>query len=103
MEYSNDMQDVYKNPGKKCKVLIVSDDMTADMTNNKKLKPIVTELLIRGRKLNISIVFITQSYLRVQKGLRIILQTRLLLKFQINDNFRKLLQITHQILTLKIL
>ena len=103
MEYSKDMQDVYKNPGKKCKVLIVSDDMTADMTNNKKLKPIVTELLIRGRKLNISIVFITQSYLRVQKGLRIILQTRLLLKFQINDNFRKLLQITHQILTLKIL
>ena len=63
MEYSNDMQDVYKNiedynQGKKCKVLIVFDDMIADMTNNKKLNPIVTELLIRGRKLNISIDFI---------------------------------------------
>ena len=39
---------------------IVFDDMIADMINNKKLNPIVTELFIRGRKLNISIVFITQ-------------------------------------------
>ena len=58
------MQDVYKNiedynPGKKRKVLIIFDDMIADMINNKKLNPIVTELFIRGRKLNISIVFIT--------------------------------------------
>ena len=58
------MQDVYKNiedynPGKKCKVLIILDDMIADAINNKKLNPIVTELFIRGRKLNISIVFIT--------------------------------------------
>ena len=64
MEYSNDMQDVYKNikdynPGKKRKILIVFDDMIADIINNKKLNPIVTELFIRGRKLNISIVFIT--------------------------------------------
>ena len=64
MEYSNDMQDVYKNieyynPGKKRKILIVFDDMIADMINNKKLNPVVTELFIRGRKLNISIVFIT--------------------------------------------
>ena len=70
MEYSNDMQDVYKNiedynPIKKCKVLIVFDDMIADMINNNKLNPIVTELFIRGRKLNISIVFITQSYFKV--------------------------------------
>ena len=60
MEYLNDMQDVYKNieeynPGKKCKVLIVFDDMIADMINNKKLNPIVTELFIRDRKLNIFI------------------------------------------------
>ena len=41
--------------------------MIADMVNNKKLKPVVTELFIRGRKLNISIVFITQSYFRVPK------------------------------------
>ena len=66
MEYSNDMQDVYKNiedynPGKKRKVLTLFDDMIADMINNNKLNQIVTELFIRGRKLNISIVFITQS------------------------------------------
>ena len=70
MEYSNDMQDVYKNvedynPIKKRKVLIIFDDMIADMINNNKLNAIVTELFIRGRKLNISIVFITQSYFKV--------------------------------------
>ena len=68
MESSNDMEDVYKNienynAGKKRKILIVFDDMIADMINNKKLDPVVTELFIRGRKLNTSIVFITQSYL----------------------------------------
>ena len=64
MGYSNDMQDVYKNiedynPIKKRNVLIAFDDMIADMINNNKLNSIVTELFIRGRKLNISIVFIT--------------------------------------------
>ena len=76
MEYSNDMQDVYKkieeyNPVKKCKVLIVFDDMIADMIINKKLNSIVTGLFIRGRKLNISIVFITQSYFKVPKDVRL--------------------------------
>ena len=76
MEYSNDMQDVYKNiedsnPIKKRKILIVFDDMIADMINNDKLNPIVTELFIRGRKLNISIVFITQSYFKVPKDVRL--------------------------------
>ena len=52
---------------KKRKILIVFDDINADMINNNKLNPIVTELFIRGRKLNISIVFITQSYLKCQK------------------------------------
>ena len=75
MEYSNDMQDVYKNiedynPIKKRKVLIVFDDMIADMISNK-LNPIVTELFIRGKKLNISIVFITQSYFKVPKDVRL--------------------------------
>ena len=64
MEYSNDMQYVYKNienynPGKKRKILILFDDRIADMINNKKLNPVVTKLFIKGRKLNISIVFIT--------------------------------------------
>ena len=76
MEYSNDMQDVYKNiedynPIKKRKVLIIFDDMIADMINNNKLNPIVTELFIRGRKLNISIAFITQSYFKVSKDVRL--------------------------------
>ena len=76
MEYSNDMQDVYKNiedynPGDKRKILIVFDDMTAGMINNKKLNPVVTELFIRCRKLNISIVFVTQSYLKVPKDVRL--------------------------------
>ena len=76
MEYSNDIQDVYKyieeyNLGKKRKVLIVFDDMTADMINNKKLNPIVTALFIRGRKLNISIDSIAQSYFKVPKEVRL--------------------------------
>ena len=76
MEYSNDMSDVYKNIedynlNKKHKVLIVLDDMIADMINNKRLNPIVTELFIRGRKLNISIVFVTQSYFKVSKDVRL--------------------------------
>ena len=70
------MQDVYKNiedynPGKECKILIVFDDMIADMINNKKLHSIITELFIRGRKLNISIVFIMQSYFKVPKDVRL--------------------------------
>ena len=70
------MQDVYKNiedynPGKERKILIVFDDMIADMINNKKLNSIVTELFIRGRKLNISIVLITQSYFKVPKDVRL--------------------------------
>ena len=76
MEYSNDMQDVYKNiedynPIKKRKVLIIFDDMIADMISNNKRNPIVTELFIRGRKLNISTVFITQSYSKVPKDVRL--------------------------------
>ena len=70
------MQDVYKNIeeynlGKKCKVLIVFDDMIADMINNKKLDLVVTELFIRDKKLNISIIFITQSYFKVPNEVRL--------------------------------
>ena len=45
--------------------------MIADMINNKKLNSIVTELFIRGRKLNISLVFITQSYFKIPKDVRL--------------------------------
>ena len=70
------MYDTYKNindynPDKENKVLIVFDDMIADMINNKKLNSIVTELFIRGRKLSISLVFITQSYFKVPKDFRL--------------------------------
>ena len=76
IEYSNDMQDVYKNIDeynidKERKILIVFDDMIADIINSKKLDSIVTELFIRGRKLNISLVFITQSYFKVPKDVRL--------------------------------
>ena len=67
IEYPNDMRNVYKNinhynSDKENKILIVFDNMIADMIQNKKLNSIVTELFIRGRKLNVSLVFITQSY-----------------------------------------
>ena len=57
------------NPEKKRKILIVFDDMIADMINNKELNPMVTELFIRGKKSKISIAFITYSYLKWQKML----------------------------------
>ena len=70
------MDDIYinieeYNPNKKRKMLIVFDDMIADMFSNKKLNLIVTELFVRGRKLNISLVFITQSFLAVAKNIRL--------------------------------
>ena len=66
IDYSNDMHNVYENiddynPDKQNNLLTVFDDMIADMIHNKKLKSIVSELFMRGRKLNISLVFITQS------------------------------------------
>ena len=70
------MQDAYKsieeyNADRNCKVLIVFDDMIADMTSNKKLNQILTKISIRRRKLNISTAFITQSYLAVPKDVRL--------------------------------
>ena len=76
IEYSNDMCNVYRNinyynPDKENKILIVFDDMIADMIQNKKLNSIVTELFLRGRRLNISLAFITQSYFKVPKDVRL--------------------------------
>ena len=70
------MQDVYQNineynEDKERKILIVFDDMIADVINNKKVNSIVADLFIRGRKLNISLVFITQSYFKVPKDVRL--------------------------------
>ena len=58
------------NPDKENRILIIFD-MIADMIHNKKLNSIVPELFIRGRKLNISLVFITQSYFKVPKDVRL--------------------------------
>ena len=68
------MHDVYKNidyynPDKENKILIVFNKIIADMIYNKKLDSTVTELFIRETKLNISLAFITQSYLKFQKML----------------------------------
>ena len=70
------MDDIYKNieecnPNKKRKISIVSDDVIAYMVTNKKLNKIVTELFARGRKLNTSLAFITQSYFTVPKSIRL--------------------------------
>ena len=64
------MDNIYKNieeykPNKKSKILIVFDDMTADILSNKNLNPTVTKLFIRSRKVNVPLIFITQSYLVV--------------------------------------
>ena len=73
IEYSNDMHDVYKdineyNTNKECKILIVFDDMIAGMINNKNLNSIMTELC---GKSNISLVFVTQSYFKFPKDVRL--------------------------------
>ena len=76
IECLNYMDDTCKNieeynPNKKRNILIVFDDAIADMLSNEKLNPIVTELFIRGRKLNASLVFITQSYFAVPRSIRL--------------------------------
>ena len=90
------MQDVQKNIekyniGKNRKTLIVFDDMIADMINKNKLNSLVTELFIRGTKLNISLVFITQSYFKVPKDVRLNSTHFFIMKI---PNKRKLQQIT---------
>ena len=75
IESFNTMHDVYKNndynPSRKREILIVFDDMIADITTNKEFKAIIRELFIRCRKLNISLAFITQSYFSVPKDVRL--------------------------------
>ena len=70
------------------------------MLSNKKLNPIVTELFIRGRKLNIYLVFITQSYFAVPKNIRLNSTLCFIVKI---PNKRELHSIIHQMLTLKTL
>ena len=88
------MNDIYKNveeynPNKEQKILIVFDDMIADMLSNKKINP--TELYIRQRKTNIFLAFITQSFFAVQKNIRINSTSYFVMKI---PNKRDLQQIT---------
>ena len=76
IDCSNTMDDVYKNidhynPNRKRKILIVFDDMIADIMTNKKFQSIIKELFTKCRKINISLVFISQSYFSVPKGVRL--------------------------------
>ena len=76
IECSNTLDDVYKNiddykPSRKRKILIVFDDMVADVKSNKKLQFKIKELFIKFKRLNISLVFITQSYSTVPKDFRL--------------------------------
>ena len=96
IEYSSDMQDVYKNindynTDKERKMLIVFEDMTADMINKKNLNSIVPELFIRGKKLNISLVFITLSNFKIPKDVRLNCTHFFIMKI---PNKRELQQIT---------
>ena len=74
IKYSNNKDDISKNikdynPNKRQKILIVFDDKIVDMLSNKKLNPAVTELFIRGRKLEVFLVFITQSHFAIPKDI----------------------------------
>ena len=93
IECSNTMNDVYKNVDdcssiSKRKILIVFNEMILDIMTNKKFQAVVKELLIRCRKLNISLVFITQSYFSVPKDGRLNSTHYLIMKI----NSRKELQ-----------
>ena len=85
VECSNTMDDVYENiddynPSRKRKLLTVFDDMIADIKSNKKFQAIIEELFIRCRKINISLVFITQSYFSVPKDVRLNSELYLIMK-----------------------
>ena len=76
IKYSNDMDDIYINieecnSNKKRKILIVFYARAGDLLSNKIFNPMVTELYFRGRKLNLSLVFLAQSYFAVPKDIRL--------------------------------
>ena len=97
IEYSNDMDDVFTNiddynKKRKRKVLIVFDDMIVDIMSRKKIKAIIKELFIRCRKLNISIVFITQSYFRTHKDARLNSTHYIIMKIQSKNELQNIAQ-----------
>ena len=104
IEYSNTMDDVYNNiddynPKRKRKILIVFDGMIADIMTNKRFQAIIKELFIRCRKLNISPIFITQSYFKTPKDARLNSTHYLIMKIHNKRDLQILLLIIRQILT----
>ena len=97
IEYSNDMNDVFTNiddysKKRKRKVLIVFDDMIADIMSSKKFKAIIKERFTRCRKLNTCIVFITQSYFRTPKDARLNSTYYVIMKIQSKKELQNIAQ-----------
>ena len=98
IECSNTMDDVYENiddynPSRKREKLTVFDDMIADIMTNRRFQAIIKELFIRCRKLNISLVFITQSYFSVSKDVRLNQTHYLIMKI---NNMKEFTKYCHQ-------
>ena len=101
------MDDVYENidyynPKKDKKVLVVFDDMIADIMTNKKFQVIIKELFIRCRKLNLTLVFIVQSYFSVPKDVRLNSRHYLIMKINNKREYKILQLIILQTLITKI-
>ena len=101
------MNNIYKNieeynPNKKRKILITFDDMITDMLSHTNLNPVVTELYIRVRKLNISIVFITQSYFSVPKNIRLNSTQYFIMKIPNNQELQQIAFNNSSVFPLKI-
>ena len=108
IECSNTMNDIYENiddynPNRRRKILIIFDDMIADIMTNKKFESIIKELFIRCRKINTSLVFITQSYFSVPKDVRLNSTHYFIMKLIIRGNYKILQLIILQTLIIKIL
>ena len=98
IEYSISMDDVFSNiddynPKRKRKILIVFDDMIADIMTNKKFQAIIKDLFIRCRKLNIFLVFITQSYFSVPREARLNSTHHLIMKINNRKVYNKFILI----------
>ena len=107
-ECSNTMDDVYENidnynPSRKRKILIIFNDMIAYIMTNKKFQLIKKKLFIRCRKINISLVFITQSYFSVPKDVRQNSTHYLIMKINNKRDYKILQAIILQTLIIKIL
>ena len=99
IECSNTLNNVYENidhynPSRKRKILIVFDEMIADIMTNKRFQAIIKEFFIRCRKLNISLVFITQFYFSVPKDVRLNSTHYLIMKIN-NKNELQNIAINH--------